>query len=217
MSSISKLPCLENHWSSCLLSGLSFPTYLLLLVVYFPLFYWRCHQKKSVRRSSLGGGSGPPARGQPVTTVFKKRGLRYFFLAVVDVESNYLTHRAFQYTTLTSIEVRLNSTLFLSSYPLVRMYHIGMLCDDGLLCTAFESLGPSIIPFPAMAKSIRHVTETTSFASSYCSYGDKEYGNMVTIRVWNYGDKLYGIVVTANMGFGLVVTAIFDVTIIPYP
>ena len=40
---------------------------------------------------------------------------------------------------------------------------------------------------------------------------------MVTIRVWNYGDKLYGIVVTANLGFGLVVTAVFDVTIIPWP
>ena len=40
---------------------------------------------------------------------------------------------------------------------------------------------------------------------------------MVTIRVWNYGDKLYEIVVTANLKFGLVVTAVFDVTMIPWP
>ena len=56
---------------------------------------------------------------------------------------------------------------------------------------------------------------TWDILPSYCSYGDKEYGNMVTIRVWNYGDKLYEIVVTANLKFGLVVTAVFDVTMIP--
>lgn len=39
-------------------------------------------------------------------TVFKRRGIRYFFLAVVDVEANYLMHRAFHYTTLTSVQVR---------------------------------------------------------------------------------------------------------------
>lgn len=38
-------------------------------------------------------------------TVFKRRGIRYFFLAVVDVEANYLMHRAFHYTTLTSVQV----------------------------------------------------------------------------------------------------------------
>ena len=32
---------------------------------------------------------------------------RYFFLAVSDVQANYLVHRAFQYTTLTSIQVRI--------------------------------------------------------------------------------------------------------------
>ena len=40
---------------------------------------------------------------------------------------------------------------------------------------------------------------------------------MVTIRVWNYGDELYGIGVKANLGFGLLVTAVFDVTMIPWP
>ena len=65
-------------------------------------------------------------------------------------------------------------------------------------------------------KNIALLSSLEALLMSYCSYGDKEYGNMVTIRVWNYGDKLYGIVVTANLGFGLVVTAIFDVTIIPW-
>lgn len=37
--------------------------------------------------------------------VFKKRGWKYFFLAVIDVEANYLVVKAFQYTSLTSIQV----------------------------------------------------------------------------------------------------------------
>ena len=68
------------------LAGQSLGTYFLLAVTYLSLF---CCQKQ--RRS--------------LWTVFKRRGIRYFFLAVVDVEANYLMHRAFHYTTLTSVQV----------------------------------------------------------------------------------------------------------------
>ena len=37
--------------------------------------------------------------------VLKKRGWKYFFLATIDVEANFLVVKAFQYTTLTSIQV----------------------------------------------------------------------------------------------------------------
>ena len=46
-------------------------------------------------------------------TVFKRRGIRYFFLAVVDVEANYLIHRAFHYTTLTSVQVSTDLSLII--------------------------------------------------------------------------------------------------------
>ena len=97
-------------------SGQSFPTYLLLFLVYFPLYYWR-------RSPAKEGGTGRiyerPGQ-QPLSTVIKKRGLRYFFLAAVDVESNYLTHRALQYTTLTSVEV---PNFFLRFKKVGTLYH----------------------------------------------------------------------------------------------
>lgn len=37
--------------------------------------------------------------------VLRARGLRYFMVALVDVEANYLLVKAYQYTTLTSIQV----------------------------------------------------------------------------------------------------------------
>ena len=74
-----------------LLSGQSLITYLLLAVTYLSLY---CCQKTHLSHSK-----------QSLWTVFKRRGLRYFFLAVADVESNYLMHRAFHYTTLTSVQV----------------------------------------------------------------------------------------------------------------
>ena len=78
----------ETKIKSCLqsFSGQNIARYILLAVTYLTLF---CCQK---HRQSL-------------CTVFKRRGIQYFFLAVVDVESNYLIHRAFQYTTLTSVQV----------------------------------------------------------------------------------------------------------------
>lgn len=66
-------------------TGQSLGTYFLLAVTYLSLF---CCQKN-----------------RSLWTVFKRRGIRYFFLAVVDVEANYLMHRAFHYTTLTSVQV----------------------------------------------------------------------------------------------------------------
>ena len=74
-----------------LFSGQSLITYLLLAVTYLSLY---CCQKTHLSHSK-----------QSLWTVFKRRGLRYFFLAVADVEANYLMHRAFHYTTLTSVQV----------------------------------------------------------------------------------------------------------------
>ena len=38
--------------------------------------------------------------------------IRYFFLAVVDVQANYLTGRAFQYTSLIGVQVSSESNRF---------------------------------------------------------------------------------------------------------
>lgn len=40
--------------------------------------------------------------------VLKNRGWKYFALAAIDVEANYLVVKAFQYTSLTSIQVSLH-------------------------------------------------------------------------------------------------------------
>ena len=66
--------------------GQSLITYLILAVTYLSLYCCQKHQ-------------------QSLWTVFKQRGIRYFFLAVADVGANYLMHKAFQYTTLTSVQV----------------------------------------------------------------------------------------------------------------
>ena len=87
---------------SCLIhlffSGQSLGTYILLAVTYLSLC---CCQKHNQHPAS----AARMPRLQSLWTVFKRRGIRYFFLAVVDVEANYLFHRAFHYTTLTSVQV----------------------------------------------------------------------------------------------------------------
>ncbi len=55
---------------------------------------------------------------------------RYFFLAVVDVQANYLTGRAFQYTTLTSVQVRMNTS---SSMSIMLMPNPDALCHAVML------------------------------------------------------------------------------------
>ena len=40
-----------------------------------------------------------------ILTVFKKRGWKYFLLALVDVEANYLIVKAYHFTTVTSVQV----------------------------------------------------------------------------------------------------------------
>ena len=67
-------------------------SYLLLASVYFGLLAGKSRAGKSV---------------ESVSAVFRRRGLRYLALALVDVEATYLTQRAMQYTTLVSIQVRL--------------------------------------------------------------------------------------------------------------
>ena len=55
----------------------------------------------------LAGKSRAGKSVESVSAVFRRRGLRYLALALVDVEATYLTQRAMQYTTLVSIQVRL--------------------------------------------------------------------------------------------------------------
>ena len=54
----------------------------------------------------LAGKSRAGKSVESVSAVFRRRGLRYLALALVDVEATYLTQRAMQYTTLVSIQVR---------------------------------------------------------------------------------------------------------------
>lgn len=37
--------------------------------------------------------------------LLRKRGLKYFLLSIVDVEANYFIVKAYQYTTMTSVQV----------------------------------------------------------------------------------------------------------------
>ena len=50
-----------------------------------------------------------------ILTVFRKRGWKYFLLALVDVEANYLTVKAYHFTTVTSVQV---SGWFLTSHEI---------------------------------------------------------------------------------------------------
>ena len=42
---------------------------------------------------------------QSLLAVIRGRGWKYFLLAVVDVEANYLMVKAYHYTTVTSVQV----------------------------------------------------------------------------------------------------------------
>jgi hypothetical protein len=64
---------------------------VLLGLTYFSLLVYNARAGKSI---------------ESVAVVFKRRGLRYFFFAVVEVQANYLSHKAMQYTTLVSVQVR---------------------------------------------------------------------------------------------------------------
>ncbi|XP_059083664.1 solute carrier family 35 member F2-like [Tigriopus californicus] len=98
---------LVDNYNFKLPSGQSLLYYLLLFVVYFPILCCR-----RARRSSVSSGSGTNnvtnaslKAPDPLYQVLRQRGLRYFFLAVVDTQANYLIQRAFQYTTLTSVQL----------------------------------------------------------------------------------------------------------------
>ena len=53
----------------------------------------------------LAGRSRAGKSVESVAAVFRRRGLRYLALALVDVEAAYLMQRAMQYTTLVSVQV----------------------------------------------------------------------------------------------------------------
>lgn len=44
--------------------------------------------------------------------VFRRRGWKYFLLALIDAEANFLIVKAYQYTTLTSIQVIIQIYLY---------------------------------------------------------------------------------------------------------
>ncbi|KAB7501501.1 Solute carrier family 35 member F1, partial [Armadillidium nasatum] len=84
--------------------------------------------------------------------VVKARGPKYFLLAVVDVEANYLVLRAYQYTSVTSVQlldcfvvpvVLALSWLFLKvRYKLVHVLGVG-LCLLGVGCLVWAN-APSV-------------------------------------------------------------------------
>ena len=77
----------QNRISCYLISAQSFLNYVLLCLIFTT---WL-----ACRRTEEG----------TILTVFKKRGWKYFLLALVDVEGNYLIVKAYHYTTVTSVQV----------------------------------------------------------------------------------------------------------------
>ena len=78
------------HYNIMKKLGLPCRSYLLMASVYFGLLAGKSRAGKSL---------------ESVSAVFRRRGLRYLALALVDVEATYLMQRAMQYTTLVSIQV----------------------------------------------------------------------------------------------------------------
>ena len=88
--------------------GQSLLTYAVLFIVYFPLFCCQLNQTSQQQQVPTSNS---------LSRALRERGLRYLVLAVIDVEANYLLHKAFQYTTFTSIQVdkfqNIHNTIFL--------------------------------------------------------------------------------------------------------
>ena len=93
---------LVDNYNVKIPAGQSLLTYVLLGTTYFSLLVCKSRAGKSLESVGL---------------VFKRRGLRYFLLAAVDVGAAYLSQRAMQYTTLVSIQVRRSQ---FTSKPAVR-------------------------------------------------------------------------------------------------
>nr|XP_040572566.1 solute carrier family 35 member F2-like [Lepeophtheirus salmonis] len=77
---------LVENYSIKMASGMSLGTYILMGVIYLSLHFASKDRK-------------------PLSSMIRKNGIRYLFLAIVDVQFNYLINRSFQYTTLTSIQL----------------------------------------------------------------------------------------------------------------
>jgi len=45
------------------------------------------------------------AGGQGIPKLLLNRGWKYFFLALIDVEANYMVVKAYQFTSVTSVQV----------------------------------------------------------------------------------------------------------------
>ncbi|KAL7646601.1 UNVERIFIED_CONTAM: hypothetical protein RMT77_001852 [Armadillidium vulgare] len=129
---------LNNTFRLRLPAAVSFINYVLLCLVYTT--WMACRS---------GEGS--------LLKVVKARGPKYFLLAVVDVEANYLVLRAYQYTSVTSVQlldcfvvpvVLALSWLFLKvRYKLVHVLGVG-LCLLGVGCLVWANVedGKAAIP-----------------------------------------------------------------------
>lgn len=51
--------------------------------------------------------------GDSFVIILRRRGLRYFVLGIIDAQANYLTNKAFQYTTLTGVQVSEISAVYI--------------------------------------------------------------------------------------------------------
>ncbi|KJE88851.1 transmembrane protein [Capsaspora owczarzaki ATCC 30864] len=92
--------------------GVSFPTtqsllnYLLLCVVYGAMWaYDTRRQARSASATDATAAETAPTFAVAVKRALAQRWWRYVLLAFVDVEANYLIVRAYEYTTITSVQL----------------------------------------------------------------------------------------------------------------
>jgi len=69
----------------------------------------RQRHRHSASSESVNSNSSASSSAASITSgtraAFRRRGLRYFFLAAVDTQAKYLVSRAFQYTSLVGVQV----------------------------------------------------------------------------------------------------------------
>ncbi|XP_050690635.1 solute carrier family 35 member F2-like isoform X2 [Eriocheir sinensis] len=129
---------LTNSYHLKLPAAVSFINYVLLCLVYTTWLACR-------------SGEGSLLR------VVRTKGLKYFVLAAVDVEANYLVLRAYQFTSVTSVQlldcfvvpvVLALSWLFLKvRYKLVHVLGVG-LCLLGVGCLVWANVDDGKAPIP---------------------------------------------------------------------
>lgn len=132
-------------------------------------------------------------------SVLRKRGLKYFFLAIADVEANYLVVQAYQYTTLRSAQLLdcfaipavlvLSRTVLKVRYQIIHVIGVKV-CLVGIFCLVWA------IPDEnnETAKD-RLIGNSTKCALKMCSYlMFLVLGDLMCIG----GALLYGIIIIAE-------------------